>query len=171
VLRTKGQEAHSAYPELGRSAVDAMVGLLAELGALELPADPELGETTINVGTIRGGSAANVFAGECEVEIMIRLVGDAQAVKGAIEGLVGNRADIEWGSHIPTQRFHVLRGFETTTVSYTSDVPLLAVWGRPLMFGPGSIQHAHTEDEHVSVEELRSAVDTYARIARALLES
>ncbi|HUF77166.1 MAG TPA: aspartate kinase, partial [Longimicrobiales bacterium] len=169
VLRVKGQEAHSAYPELGRSAVEAMVALLSDLRALELPSDPVLGETTLNVGTIRGGSAANVFAGECEVECMIRLVGDAGPVKERIEALVVDRAEVVWGSHIPPQRFHVLDGFETTTVAYTSDVPILAAWGEPLMFGPGSIHHAHTEEEHVSLEDLRSAVDTYVRIARALL--
>jgi aspartate kinase len=168
-LRTKGQEAHSAYPELGSSAVEAMVGLLSELGQLRLPADPELGETTMNVGTIRGGSAANVFAGECEVETMIRLVGDAQKVKDLVVAKVGKRATLEWGSHIPTQRFHVIDGFETTTVAYTSDVPILAAWGTPLMFGPGSIHHAHTEEEHVSLQELTSAVGAYERIVRAVL--
>ena len=171
VLKTRGQEAHSAYPELGRSAVEAMVALLADLRTLELPSDRLLGDTTMNVGTIRGGSAANVFAGECEVEAMIRLVGDAQKVKDRITQLVGDRAELEWGSHIPTQRFHTIDGFETTTVAYTSDVPILAAWGTPLMFGPGSIHHAHTEEEHVSVQDLKSAVTTYERIARAVLAS
>ncbi|MBM4185281.1 MAG: aspartate kinase [Gemmatimonadetes bacterium] len=171
ILRTRGQEAHSAYPELGSSAVEAMVALLAELRKIRLPSDPELGETTMNVGTIRGGSAANVFAGECEVETMIRLVGDAQKVKDVVAATVGGRATLEWGSHIPTQRFHVLDGFETTTVAYTSDVPILASWGTPLMFGPGSIHHAHTEEEHVSLQELTSAVGAYERIVRAVLAS
>ena len=171
ILRTRGQEAHSAYPELGSSAVQAMVGLLAELQSLRLPSDPALGDTTMNVGTIRGGSAANVFAGECEVEAMIRLVGDAQKVKDAIAKKVGDRAVLEWGSHIPTQRFHVIDGFETTTVAYTSDVPILAAWGTPLMFGPGSIHHAHTEEEHVSLQELTSAVGAYEKIVRAVLAS
>lgn len=171
VIRARGQEAHSAYPELGRSAVDAMVGLLNELRELELPTDPDLGETTVNVGLIRGGSAANVFAGECEVELMIRLVGDAGEVKEAIAGVVGGRAELVWGSHIPPERFHVVGGFETTTVAYTSDVPILSAWGTPLMFGPGSIRHAHTEEEHVPLDELRKAVDAYERIVRGLLES
>jgi aspartate kinase len=171
IIRTKGQEAHSAYPDLGSSAVESMVGLLAELRTLKLPSDSLLGDTTVNVGTIRGGSAANVFAGECEVETMIRLVGDAQKVKEVIAAKVGDRATLEWGSHIPTQRFHVIDGFETTTVAYTSDVPILSTWGTPLMFGPGSIHHAHTEEEHVSLQELTSAVGAYERIVRAVLAS
>jgi acetylornithine deacetylase len=171
ILRTEGQEAHSAYPERGRSAVHAMIALLAELRALRLPSDPVLGDTTLNIGTIHGGTAANVLAGACEVEIMIRLVDDAEDVKKEIARLAGGRAEIEWGSYIPTQKYHVIEGFPTTTVAYTSDVPILARWGTPLMYGPGSIHHAHTEAEHVSIEELRSAVDAYARIARTLLES
>ena len=171
VIRARGQEAHSAYPDLGRSAVDAMVGLLGELRGLELPSDPELGETTVNVGLIRGGSAANVFAGECEVELMIRLVGDVAEVKKAITELIGSRAELVWGSHIPPQRYHVIEGFETTTVAYTSDVPILTAWGTPLMFGPGSIHHAHTGGEHVPVDELREAVDAYERIVLGLLAS
>jgi aspartate kinase len=171
VLRTRGQEAHSAYPELGRSAVASMVALLADLQGLRLPSDPALGDTTLNVGTIRGGSAANVFAGECECETMIRLVGDVDEVKKIISARVSGRAELEWGSHIPTQRFHVIDGFETATVAYTSDVPILAAWGTPLMFGPGSIHHAHTEEEHVSLQELTSAVGAYEKIVRAVLAS
>jgi aspartate kinase len=171
VIRSRGQEAHSAYPELGRSAVDGMVNLLNELRALALPTDPELGATTVNVGLIRGGSAANVFAGECEVELMIRLVGDASEVKQRITKLVGDRAELVWGSHIPPQRFHLVDGFETTTVAYTTDVPILAAWGTPLLYGPGSIRYAHTAEEHVPVEELRGAVDAYEGIVRGLLAS
>jgi acetylornithine deacetylase len=84
---------------------------------------------------------------------------------------VGDRAELVWGSHIPTQRYRVLDGFGTTTVAYTSDVPILATWGTPLMFGPGSIHHAHTSGEHVSLEELRGAVDAYEGIVRGLLAS
>jgi acetylornithine deacetylase len=85
--------------------------------------------------------------------------------------VVGERAELEWGSHIPTQRFQTIDGFETTTVAYTSDVPILAAWGTPLMFGPGSIHHAHTEEEHVALEELKAAVLAYERIVRAVLAS
>jgi acetylornithine deacetylase len=56
-------------------------------------------------------------------------------------------------------------------VAYTSDIPLLGKWGKPLLFGPGSIHVAHTPDEFIDVAELRAAVDAYERIVRALLSS
>ena len=169
LLHTRGHEAHSAYPELGHSAVESMVELLGDLRNLVLPSDPVLGDTTMNPGVIRGGTAANVFAEVCEVEVMIRLVGGATEVQDAVRDWAGERAELEWGSLIPPQRFHVLDGFETTTVAYTSDVALLGNWGIPLMYGPGSIRDAHTSEEHVLVEDLHRAVDAYERIVRTLV--
>ena len=169
VLRTRGRESHSAYPHLGRSAIEPMLELLPTVRSLPLPRDERLGETTVNIGTIRGGTEANIIPGECESELMFRLVGAVEPVKALIEAWVGNRAEISWGSYIPTQLFHVIEGFETAPVAYTTDLPLLDRWGAPLLFGPGSIHVAHTLDEHIEVDELRAAVHGYERLVRALL--
>ncbi|MBV6520795.1 MAG: Acetylornithine deacetylase [Gemmatimonadaceae bacterium] len=168
-LRTRGKEAHSAYPHLGRSAIEPMLALLPTMGEMHLPVDDKLGETTVNIGTIRGGTEANIVPGLCEVELMFRLVSDVQDVKAALERWVGDRAEISYGSHIPAQYFHTLPGFDAAPVAYTSDIPLLDRWGTPLLFGPGSIHVAHTLDEHIDVEELRAAVPAYERLIHALL--
>jgi len=169
-LRTRGRESHSAYPHLGRSAIEPMLELLPTLKQLELPTDERLGETTVNIGVIHGGTEANVIPGECEVELMFRLVSDVEPLKRQIEEWVAGRAEITWGSHIPMQLFHVIPGFDTAPVAYTTDIPLLDRWGVPLLFGPGSIHVAHTTDEHIEVEELRAAVGLYERLVRELLE-
>lgn len=169
VVTTHGTAAHSAYPELGSSAIDAMTRLLADLPAVELPDEELLGETTVNVGIIRGGTAANVVPSTCEAEIMIRLVGDAEPVKARLEAWARDRADLAWGSHVPSMRFHLLDGFDSTTVAYVSDIPFLTKWGTPLLFGPGSIHVAHTPGEYMDIEELRASVDAYVRIVRGLL--
>ena len=166
---TSGHEAHSAYPDLGESAVVAMMRLLAELDDLELPVDDELGRTTVNVGVIQGGTAPNVVPGECIAKLMVRLVGGADEVRARLEAWARGRARISWGSHVPAQRFRVLDGFDVTTVAYTSDVAFLSRWGEPLMFGPGSIHVAHTPDEHIALDDLRASVDAYVRIVRTLL--
>ncbi len=170
-LRFRGRAAHSAYPELGKSAVAPMLELLPTIDRLELPSDPVLGATTVNIGIIRAGTAGNIIPDLAEVELMFRLVGDVKPVKKAIEKWVGSRAELEYGSHIPAQRFETIPGFDAQPVAYTSDIPLLTKWGKPLMFGPGSIHVAHTPDEFVALDELRGAVDAYERIVRALLKS
>ena len=170
-VRTTGREAHSAYQHLGQSAIAPMLELLPRLGSLPLPSDPVLGETTVNIGTIHGGTEANIVPGSCEAELMFRLVGDVEDVKQVVARWADGVADVEWGSTIPAQRFHTLDGFEVAPVSYTSDIPLLDRWGTPLLFGPGSITVAHTPDEFVDVGELRRSVDAYQRIAKALLSA
>jgi len=168
-VRTDGIAAHSAYPEEGRSAIQAMVALLAELNDVALPSDPVLGQTTINVGLIEGGEAANIIPARCEAELMIRLVGDRAPVERALETWADGRATLDYGASVPATHFVTVPGFETETVSYTTDAPLLGNWGRPLLFGPGSIRHAHGVDEHVVVDDLRAAVDTYEQLVRSLL--
>jgi acetylornithine deacetylase len=171
ILRFRGRAAHSAYPELGKSAIAPMLELLPTINKLDLPKDPDLGSTTVNIGTIRAGTAGNIIPELAEVELMFRLVGDVKPLKKQIEQWVGDKAEIEYGSFIPTQRFETIPGFETAPVAYTTDIPLLTRWGKPLLFGPGSIHVAHTADEFIEVNELRAAVDAYERIVRSLLKS
>jgi acetylornithine deacetylase len=168
-VRTRGRAAHSAYPHLGQSAITPMLHLLPGLDRLALPGDRVLGDTTINVGTIRGGNEANIVPAECEAELMVRLVGDAAPVKSALDRWADGHATLEYGSFIPAQHFHTVPGFEAKPVAYTSDIPLLTNWGTPLLFGPGSIHVAHTPDEFVSIAELRSSVGHYERLVRSLL--
>jgi acetylornithine deacetylase len=171
-IRTRGREAHSAYAHLGQSAILPMLSLLPTLDRLALPSDPVLGETTVNIGTLRAGTEANIIPALAEAELMFRLVGDVEPVKAAVTRWAeAGGAEVEFGSTIPAQRFHVIEGFEVAPMSYTSDIPLLDRWGTPLLFGPGSIHVAHTPDEYISVAELRAAVDAYERIARAVLAS
>ena len=168
-IRIRGREAHSAYPHLGRSAIEPMLELLPTLRKLPLPSDPVLGETSVNIGTIKGGTEANVIPAHAEAEIMFRLVSDVEPIKKMILDWAKGHADVEFGSHIPAQRFATVPGFDTEPVAYTSDIPLLSNWGEPFLFGPGSIHVAHTPDEFIDVDELRASVDGYERLAKTLL--
>jgi acetylornithine deacetylase len=170
-VRTHGRAAHSAYPELGTSAITPMVALLSTLEELELPSDPVLGRTTINIGTLNAGREANIVPDEAVAQLMVRLVGDPSHVRDILERWSLGRAELVFAPHIPAQHFPTLPGFECAPVSFTSDIPLLDRWGTPLLFGPGSISVAHTPHEHIGIDELRNAVDSYTRIVRTLLAS
>jgi len=169
VVRTRGRAAHSAYAHLGESAIMPMLKILPELDSLQLPHDDVLGATTVNVGTLKGGTEANIVPALAEAEIMFRLVGDVEEVRTQVDKWADGRAEIEYGSFIPAQHFQTIDGFDVAPVAYTSDIPLLGRWGTPLMFGPGSIHVAHTPDEYIDVGELRRAVDSYEKIIKSLL--
>jgi acetylornithine deacetylase len=167
-LRTEGRAAHSAYPHLGVSATMALVRLLGELDSLALPEDTTLGPTTINVGSLSGGVADNVVAPWAEARLMARLVTDAEQVQARIIEWVDGRASIRWGEHVPLVRLGSVPGLPTSVCAYATDVPVLSAWGRPYLYGPGSIHVAHTDDEHVDEAELRAAVDAYVRLGRGV---
>ena len=167
-LRADGRAAHSAFPELGESAIDKLLDALMVIRGLTLPEDPVLGRTHYTVGTIEGGVAPNVVSPRASAELLFRLVGDAAPVREqlkVVEGLV----DVEHVLDIPAIHMHTIDGFETAVFPYTTDVPLLGNWGKPLLAGPGSILMAHTDDEHVAIDELNAAVGMYEHLASRLL--
>jgi acetylornithine deacetylase len=167
-LRASGRAAHSATPERGESAIDTLIDVLVRLRAIPLPSDPELGPTFYNVGVIDGGVAPNVIPAHAAAEVMFRTVGPPEAVLDAIAELAP-KVGIEEVLRVPSVRLHTLPGFEAVSCPFTTDIPLLDRWGTPLLFGPGSILEAHTDQEHVDLEALDVAVEQYVRIVRACL--
>ena len=163
-IRTSGRAAHSAYPHLGRSATRELVHLLAEIDALELPRDELLGDTTVNIGALAGGVADNVVAPWAEARLMARLVTPVEELRPLMERWVGARGEVTWGPMVPPVKLGVLDGFPTSVAAFATDIPELGAWGRPYLFGPGSIHVAHTDDEYIDLDELRAAVDAYERI-------
>ena len=169
ILRTRGQAAHSAYPERGRSAISDLVRLLAEIETLSLPRDELLGDTTINIGMLSGGVADNVMAPAAEAKLMARLVTSPEEFGAYLRKWVGDRADLELSITVPAVRLGTVPGFKTSVAAFATDIPKLTNWGKPYLFGPGSIHVAHRDDEHIKLDELRAAVDAYERLAVAAL--
>ncbi len=169
-IEAEGRAAHSAYPELGESAIDRLLDVLARLRALPLPADPVLGETTLNVGTLAGGRAANVVADLARAEVTVRTVGPAgdlkRRISEAVHAVPGVRiAEIR---ETPAVQLGSLPGFATTIVKYTTDIPRLGAWGEPFLLGPGSIHVAHTPEERVAKRDLLDAARHYRDMVRRL---
>jgi len=162
-LEAQGRAAHSAYPELGDSAIDKLMECLARLKAVPLPSDPVLGETTLNVGTLAGGRAHNVVADQARAEVTLRTVGDTAELRRNLAAAVHSVSGLRIAEIRETPAIHLgsLPGFETTIVKYTTDVPRLSAWGEPFLLGPGSIHVAHTPEERVAKHDLAAAVHLY----------
>jgi acetylornithine deacetylase len=164
-----GKMAHSAYPELGDSAIHKLIDALARVRAIALPVDPLLGASTLNIGTIHGGRAPNVVADEARAEILIRLVGDSTATKRSLAAAVAGLAELREVIEIPALRLNPFDGLPTSVVAFTTDIPALGgQWGEPFLIGPGSIHVAHTNEEHVEKSELTEAVQIYIRMVKEL---
>jgi acetylornithine deacetylase len=165
----RGRLAHSAYPELGESAIEKLLDTLAAVREVPLPHSALWGPSTMNIGTITGGRAPNVVPDFARAEILVRLVGDAGPIRKSFAAAVGSRAELIETLCIPAIEFQSVDGFPTTVVSYTTDVPMFAgAWGQPLLLGPGSIHLAHSSDEHVAKRDLLAAVHLYADLVGRL---
>lgn len=161
--------AHSAYPELGDSAVHKLVEALGKVLALELPVTEDVGNSTLNIGQIHGGRAPNVIADHAEAQVLIRLVGDSSDTRQAIAAAAAGLAEVDFTLEIPFVRLRALPGFPTMVAKFTTDIPQLSAWGEPLLLGPGSIHVAHTPFEKLAKQELFDAVNLYIQVARQLL--
>jgi len=164
-----GKMAHSAYPELGESAIEKLLDALENIRKLELPVHATAGPSTLNVGLIEGGRAPNVIPDHASANLLIRLVGPTDELRQQIKAAVSGKAEANFILEIPFMELGSVPGVDTMIAAFTTDIPALTNWGKPLLIGPGSIHVAHTEGEYIEKKELVAAVDLYARIARNLI--
>lgn len=169
MIRTTGRAAHSAYPEEGESAIEKLLDVLDDIRKAEFPSDPFFGETTVNIGTIEGGLALNIIPPKAEAGLAIRLTTKREPVEKMLREIVGDRAEIEVLSCSEPVRMLAVDGFDQKIVRFTTDIPHMPNWGRPLLLGPGSILVAHTKDEFVLKKDLEKAVELYVDLAKRLL--
>ena len=168
VLTARGKMAHSAYPELGESAIDKLVEALHRLHSMKLPESEDVGPCTKNVGTIEGGRARNVIPDFARAELFYRLVGPTEELRRGILEAVGELAEVEFTREARFMRLRTLDGLPTMIAAFTTDIPSLPNWGEPLLLGPGSIHVAHTEGEFIEKKHLEEAVELYCDVAQRL---
>ena len=170
-LVASGRMAHSAYPELGESAIDKLIVALMRLRGMPLPETRGIGPCTFNIGLIEGGRAPNVIPDHARAHLLYRLVGPTAELRRQIVETVGDLARVDFYLEIPFMRFREVEDLPTMVAAYTTDIPALTNWGEPLLIGPGSIHVAHTDGEYVDKQHLRDAVDVYCRISKKLLSA
>jgi acetylornithine deacetylase len=183
-IHVTGKAAHSGYPWLGVSANDILSEALGKLLVLRnggLPASEKYGNTTMNFGKIEGGVAANVVAEKASAKIAVRLAGgtpkivydlieEALADVKAGAGQAGGdlRIELESAGYPPVNIDCDVEGFETLTVNYGTDVPLLSGDHKRYLYGPGTIFVAHSDHEALKKKELEQAVLDYRRLIIAV---
>jgi acetylornithine deacetylase len=170
-LTAQGRMAHSAYPELGDSAIDKLLLALGRLQAMALPENAQVGPCTLNIGVIEGGRAPNVISDFARAHLLYRLVGPSEALRQEITDTVAGLAQAKFVLEIPFVKLRTVPGVETMAASFTTDIPALSNWGTPVLLGPGSIHVAHTDREYISKIQLRDAVELYCSVARHLLSA
>lgn len=165
----QGKMAHSAYPHLGESAIEKLLDALQEIRNLSLPTSPTAGPCTMNIGLVEGGRAPNVIADHAVAHLLYRLVGDSDELRRKITEAVTGKAEARFILEIPYMEMTAVPGIETMVAAFTTDIPALTNWGKPLLIGPGSIHVAHTEGEYIEKKQLLDAVDLYANIGAQLV--
>ncbi len=164
-----GKMAHSAYPELGESAIEKLLNALDRIRRVSMPTDNLLGASTLNIGTIQGGRAPNVIPDHAQAEIFVRVVGDVSKLRHDIEAAAGPDTKAKEVLFIPPLHLGSVDGFETTVVAFTTDIPAFAgAWGEPYLLGPGSIHVAHTAEERIPKNQLQEAIGIYANLVERL---
>jgi acetylornithine deacetylase len=164
-----GRMAHSAYPELGESAIDKLIPALTRLRAMALPSDLEIGPCTLNIGLIEGGRAPNVIPDYARADLLYRLVGPSADLRQQILATAGDQVQVRFPLELPFLRLRTVDGMPTMIAAFTTDIPKLTHWGEPLLLGPGSIHVAHTDGEYIEKQQLAESIDLYCKIAKQLL--
>jgi acetylornithine deacetylase len=168
-FKATGKMAHSAYPELGESAVHKLIEVLAKVLALPMPELEGIGPSTLNIGQISGGHAPNVVADKAEAQVLVRLVGPSAPVKAILEQAAAGLAEVNFTLDVPFVRLRAVEGLPTMVAKFSTDIPQLTHWGEPLLLGPGSIHVAHTPFEKLAKKELLEAVELYIQVGKQLL--
>lgn len=171
-LAARGVAGHSSQ-DVGPSAVHELVTSLARLLASEWGELEHLGRGTLNVGRMEGGLAANVVAPSASADLLLRIVEDPRAVEERLRAALGEHVSLEPGfkAYGPVH-FHVPeRAAEPPiAVAFGTDAPYLPHWGKPVLFGPGSIRDAHTEHERIAKKDLEAAAGELVLLAHELLD-
>lgn len=196
-ITARGKAAHSGYPWLGRSAVSTILPVLARIDRLGnipvedggLPFSAKYGKTTVNVGVVRGGVAANVVPAAAEADVAVRLAAGTpdearRIVRQAVRDALGGKdreecVEVDFESHSgaygPQDLDADVEGFDVITVNYGTDVPNLVIHDseddrvKRYLYGPGSILVAHGDHESLTIGQLEDAVEGYRKLIDAAL--
>lgn len=165
----RGRSAHSGYPELGDDANARLIRFGSKILEADLGFSHKLGKATANLGMLSGGVATNVVSPQAQMKISVRVVTDTNDVYEKVKQLLPENTELKILGRAEPVELRTVSGFETKIVSYGTDIPhLLPSGAECLLYGPGSIFVAHTDEEHVSFSELLRSYEGYRKLYREL---
>lgn len=168
-----GKAFHSGYPQFGVSAVDLFNDFYNKLKAVDWGEDPELGNTTWNVGLLLSDNPQNVLSPKLSCRIYFRTTFASAGKVGPVMEEIARSTQARLtarGGDAPA-RYVTLEGIPSAPVAFGSDAPHLSGFGHKMIVGPGTIRVAHREDEHILIRDLEDAVDIYTKIFLRLAKS
>ncbi len=165
-----GKSSHSGYPAFGDNAIERFRLFMNDLSQTEFPSDNILGATTYNIGRLSSPNAHNVISDCVSFRIYFRTTFASYGVLDEIlQKMAGENILIERISNDKPIKFYTMEGFETGVVAYGSDAPHLTSAGNIMLYGPGSILYAHTNDEQITMNEIENAVTDLINIYNKLI--
>lgn len=164
-LKASGIEAHSALPHLGKSALTALVNTIHRLNNYAWPQSNNYGETFLNFGILEGGQARNMLAKSAHAQGIMRTVCESQEIIEIINSQLSCGVSLDIKSVCEPYLYTVPPGFESMIAGFGSDAPYLSDVGQAILLGPGSLELAHKENEHMSAAELLEGFEAYQKIA------
>jgi acetylornithine deacetylase len=166
----KGKSCHSGYPESGDSAVMRMNEFINKLGEIKLPEDKILGKTTFNIGKVKSMNAHNVLSDNAECKIFFRTTFSTDnMLKDKINEIKDDMTEIEYLYGDKPMNYYTVEGFGTGIVSYGSDAPAFTNIKNKILYGPGNIIDAHTENEFIKTDDLYKAVNDVKIIYKKII--
>jgi len=171
-LTCHGKPAHGGSPELGHSAILDLLDWLEAIRRIPLGHDPDLGPEVWNLGTLLGGEAVNIVPARAQAQINLRTV-PGSTFHEAVVACRPPAGEIDLEVDEPPCLFPAIEGFHRAFMPFGSDAPCLMglIPGEvAVLAGPGSIKVAHTDDEHLTLHDLRAGAQLNARLARHFLK-
>jgi len=168
-LTSTGVAADSAVPDLGKDALGPLLDSLQAVRSADYPDDEVLGPTTVNIGLLSAGVAANITPPNARAELMYRAVSDPDDLFEQVKAMCHPEVDVQSLSSNPPILLNSVEGFPQTNIAFNTDAYYLKGLGDVYLMGPGDIRHAHGDDEHITFEELHTGVRDYVRLVQTIL--
>lgn len=176
-----GKAGHSGYPWLGKSANEVLTRALVRIVDADLGSSERFGNTTVNIGVLDGGVAANVIPAHATAKLALRIAaGDQETgfdlIRGRIEDIL-KETDAEaltmecTNGYGPIECDCDVDGFESMIVNYGTDAANLEGDHVRYLYGPGDILVAHGDDEALTVRDLEAAVEGYKKLIQHALRT